>query len=137
MKRVKKVFCLLSVAAGCVVVYGIVITPRMLQKDFSAVIAMEQQKTSQLKEHQSEQLLSLKRALQTQLDAVDPVSLRNSAEKTYQSYFAARQSYDQRFALSQREKAQLRMEFSRDSPCLECQSQQQPITPVAHDIMGR
>ena len=92
------------------VVYGIVVTPSLLSKDFISLTENEEQTTEAMRSR-SEQLLSSKtETLETELAAVDPVALHLAATERYEGELKSRKGYDERFALSAREKAQLHMQ---------------------------
>jgi len=89
--------------------YGIVVTPSLMYKYFSSLSADEVHKTKLLKKQNEEELAAIKASLENELAAIDAETLRRKAEQHYKVILDARKSYDKRFALSSREKAQLRM----------------------------
>ncbi len=99
-----------------VVAYGIMVTPDLMRKDFSQLIAAEAEKTVILKKRYEDELASKKASLDKELAAIDAQDLRRRSTKNYKMLFEARKSFDKRFALSPREKTQLRMRnLSSDS----------------------
>ena len=90
---------------GC----GITITPTFIEKDFSSLTVEENQKTKLLKDRHIKELSSIKATLETELTSIDPLILRDKADQHYRAILDARRSYDKRFALTPREKVQLRM----------------------------
>ena len=99
-----------------VVVFGIMVTPNLMRKDFSLLIATEAQKTELLKEEYEKKLDAKKTLLEKELLGINPRYLKQEATKNYKVLLEARKSFDKRFALSPREKAQLRMRnLSSDS----------------------
>ena len=108
--RSNPVICLLLIAfIGCTV-YGIFVTPSLLKKDFSALIQKEADKTEKVRKQHEQLLTSRRAALEAEVSAIDAKALRNSAFEHYKREFVGRHSYDKRFALSPREKAQLYMQ---------------------------
>jgi ribosomal protein S27AE len=98
------------------VAYGIMVTPDLMQKDFSKLIAAEAEKTVILKKRYEDELAAKKASLDKELAAIDAQDLRRRSTKNYKMLFEARKSFDKRFALSPREKTQLRMRnLSSDS----------------------
>lgn len=98
------------------VVYGIIVTPNMMRKDFSLLIATEAQKSELLKEQHENELAAKKTSLEKELMGIDAQDLKQKATENYKVLLEARKSFDKRFALSPREKAQLRMRnLSSDS----------------------
>lgn len=107
-------FVLLAAIAG--VAYGIVIIPSLLTKDFSVLEANENSKTNDYREQEQKKHLGIESKLKAELAQVDPARLHREALAYYQAIFEARKSYDKRYALTPREKAQLRMqEIASDS----------------------
>ena len=99
-----------------VVAFGIMVTPNLMRKDFSLIIATEAQKTELLKEEYEKKLAAKKTLLEKELRDINPRYLKQEATKNYKVLLEARKSFDKRFALSPREKAQLRMRnLSSDS----------------------
>jgi len=98
------------------VIYGIMVTPNLMRKDFSLLIAAEAQKTELLKKRLKDDFSAKKVKLEKELAAIDAQDLQLKATQNYKGIFEARKSFDKRFALSPREKAQLRMRnLSSDS----------------------
>jgi len=105
---------LLIALAG--VVCGIVFTPSLLSKDFSELTTIEDSKTSELRKSEEKKLIDLESRLKAELAQIDPARLHDEAAEYYGAILDARASYDKRYALTPREKAQLRMrEFASDS----------------------
>lgn len=102
---VASVLVALLVAVG----YGIVITPDLMGKDFSVLIAEEGQQTELVRKRFEEELATKRASLEAQLAAINAQELRRKAAEHYRQELEGRKSYDRRFALSPREKAQLRM----------------------------
>ena len=98
------------------VVYGIVLTPSLLSKDFSELKAVERSKTNERRGQEEKKCRELESQLKAEVAQTDPVRLHEEAAAYYRAVLDARKSYDKRYALTQREKAQLRMrEFASDS----------------------
>ena len=98
------------------IVYGIIVTPNMMRKDFSLLIATEVQKSELLKEQHENEFAAKKTSLEKELMGIDAQDLKQKATGNYKVLLEARKSFDKRFALSPREKAQLRMRnLSSDS----------------------
>jgi len=98
------------------VLFGIMVTPSLMRKDFSQLVAAEAEKTETLKKQYTDELTVKKASLEKELYAIDSQDLRRRATKNYKILFEARKSIDKRFALSPREKTQLRMRnLSSDS----------------------
>jgi hypothetical protein len=91
-------------------VYGIFVTPSLLKKDFTALTQEEADKTEDIRKQYERRLTSRRATLETEVSAIDATALRRSALAQYKQEFAGRKSYDKRFALSPREKAQLHMQ---------------------------
>ena len=98
---------LLVLIAGAT--YGIVVTPSLLRRDFTSLVAEEARKTEDVAKLHERQIASRQAELEAELAAVDASALRRSAAEHYKRELAGRRSYDKRFALSSREKAQLQM----------------------------
>jgi hypothetical protein len=106
------IFVVLTLA----VAYGIVVTPNFILKDFSSLIASEANQTEKLKKQYENELITKENALEKELSAINAQNLREKATKNYKTLLEARKSFDKRFALSPREKTQLRMRnLSSDS----------------------
>jgi ribosomal protein S27AE len=98
------------------VICGIIVTPNLMHKDFSLLIAAEAQKTKLLKKQHEDEFAAKKGKLEKELATIDAQDLQRKATQNYKGIFEARKSFDKRFALSPREKAQLRMRnLSSDS----------------------
>lgn len=98
------------------VAYGILVTPDLMRKDFSSLIAAEAQQTGIMKKQYEDELSVKKASLEKELTAIKVQDLRQRATKNYKVLFEARKSFNKRFALSPREKTQLRMRsLSTDS----------------------
>lgn len=106
----RTLFSILLVALLGGVSYGILITPSLLRKDFTHLAQEEAQKTEAIRKQCEDQLAARRVALEDQLMTIDPKDLRRKAAEHYQRELAGRSSYDQRFALTPREKAQLQMQ---------------------------
>jgi len=91
-------------------VFGIVYTPSLLSKDFSDLEAVEDKKTSSFRESEEKRLVDLESTLKAELAQIDVEQLRNEADRHYRSILDARRSYDKRYALTPREKVQLKMQ---------------------------
>ena len=89
--------------------YGIVVTPSLMYRDFSLLSNDEAQQTELLKKQYENELATIKASLENELAAIDAKALRQKATEHYTGILDARKSYDKRYALSPREKAQLRM----------------------------
>ena len=98
------------------VICGIVLTPPLLSKDFSELEEAENKKTRAIEIEQEKKLSDLESQLKAELAQINPAQLHDEAAAHYTSILDARKSYDKRYALSPREKAQLRMqELASDS----------------------
>jgi ribosomal protein S27AE len=96
--------------------YGIIVTPKLMRKDFSILIAAEAEKTETLKKQHESEFAAQKAIFEKELMAIDAKDLHRKGTKNYKAILEARKSFDKRFALSPREKAQLRMSsLSSDS----------------------
>jgi hypothetical protein len=91
-------------------VYGIFVTPSLLKKDFTAIAQEEASKTEEFRKEYEQRLASRRVMLEKELSVIDPEALRRSALAVYKSEFTDRKSYDNRFALSPRERALLHMQ---------------------------
>jgi len=117
-------------AALVAVGYGIAVTPTLMEKDFSGPILREQKQTAEIRQKQDNELATLKDRLEEELSKVDAKALRHNAVLHYKSILDARKSYDKRYALTTREKAQLRMrKLASDST----KSYHDAITAVARE----
>ncbi len=99
----------LLIATLVIIGFGIAVTPRFIKKDFSELYLEETDKTEAMKVKKEEALEKRKTALENELAAIDAGELRRKAEEWYRQELEGRKSYDKRFAISPREKAQLRM----------------------------
>lgn len=97
-------------AALLAVGYGMSMTPALMQKDFSGLIHRENKQTEEIRKHNEDQLAAIRNGLEKELAAIDASKLKRQAVEHYQTILAARRSYDKRYALTPREKAQLRMQ---------------------------
>ena len=98
------------------VVLGIVLTPSLLSKDFSEMKTIEKSKTNEYREQEEKKCLEIESRLKAELAQINPARLHDEAAVYYRAILDARESYDKRYALTPREKAQLRMrEFASDS----------------------
>ena len=100
---------LFLIVLSVAVIFGIVATPTLMHKDFSLLIAAEAHKTELLKKQLEDELALRKAFLKIELAAIDAKELQLKATQNYREIFKARKSFDKRFALSSREKAQLQM----------------------------
>ena len=91
-------------------VYGISVTSSLLRRDFSSVARDEESKTQDLRKQQHHQLDARRVKLDAEVAAIDVAALRRSAAENYKGELAGRKSFDKRFALSPRERAQLHMQ---------------------------
>lgn len=92
------------------VICGIALTPPLLSKDFSELEVVEKTKTRAMESEQEKKLSDLESQLKAELAQVNPGQLHDNANVYYTSILNARKSYDRRYALTLREKAQLRMQ---------------------------
>ena len=99
-------FCVLICGAG----FGIGLMPKGLKKDFSELEQKEALKTSELNKANSEKLIVREKALEQRVASIDAEALRKSAAAQYYEELFGRASFEKRFALSPREKAQLHMQ---------------------------
>jgi len=98
------------------VAYAIIITPDLIRKDFSKLIAAETEKTVLLKKQYEDKLTAKKALLDKELATINAQDLRRKSTRNYKMLLEDRGSFDKRFALSPREKTQLRMRnLSSDS----------------------
>jgi hypothetical protein len=98
------------------VICGIVLTPSLLKKDFSELKANERSETNECRKQEEKKLSEIESRLKAELAQIDPARLHDEAAAYYAAILDARESYDKRYALTPREKAQLRMrEFASDS----------------------
>jgi ribosomal protein S27AE len=102
--------CLLLLALIGGAVYGIFVTPSLLKKDFSALVQKEADKTEEIRKQQEQRFTSRRAKLEAEISAIDAAALRRSALEQYKREFTSRKSFNKRFALSTREKAQLHMQ---------------------------
>lgn len=89
--------------------YGIYITPSLLTQDFSALDQKEAEMTEAMRREYEKRLSSRRAILEIELSKINPSALSRSARAQYNRELTARRSFDKRYALSSREKAQLRM----------------------------
>ena len=88
---------------------AVMVTPSLMYKDYSSHSPDEAQQTELLKKQYENELATIKASLENELAAIDAKALRQKAADYYAGILEARKSYDKRYALSPREKAQLRM----------------------------
>ena len=100
-------FLLLAMLGGTL--YGIFLTPSLIRRDFSALAQKEAYDTDKTRKQHELRLSTRRAALETEVLAIDATALHRSALEQYKREFVGRQSYDKRFALSPRERAQLHM----------------------------
>lgn len=100
-------FVLLAALIG--VICGIVLTRSLLSKDFSELWAIEKNKTREYSEKEEKKCSDIESRLKAELAQINPVRLHDEAVAHYGAILDARKSYDKRYALTPREKAQLRM----------------------------
>ena len=91
-------------------VCGIFATHFLSNKDFSDLAQELGDETEEVRKQHEQQLISRRDTLETEVSAIDATALRRSALEQYKREFAGRKSYDKRFALSTRERAQLHMQ---------------------------
>jgi hypothetical protein len=103
------VFNIILCLACVSVVYGMVITPSKLKKDFSELIAEEQEKTELYRQDQEENIIEIEKQLKQDAGQIDPVALRRHATDYYKRILQGRKLYNESYALTIREKALLRM----------------------------
>lgn len=95
----------------CGVLVGMVITPSLFKRDFTDISQKELALTRELRQELDAKFQARQIELNTDLAAIDSALLRQAAISFYQQELAGRRSYDQRFALSPRERAQLHMKM--------------------------
>ena len=103
------VCALLLALLGCTA-YGIYLTQSFLKKDFSDLVQEESRRTDDARKQHEQQLAVRTAALDAEVAAIDSAALRESAAEQYKQELAGRKSFDKRFALSLRERAQLHMQ---------------------------
>lgn len=108
-KRSHPAIVVLLVALLSATLYGMYITPSFLKQDFSDLRHEQDRETEELRAQHKQSLAERRTELDAELSAVDAAALRRSAVEQYKQELAGRKSYDKRFALSPREKAQLHM----------------------------
>jgi len=114
--RFSTILTFILIALIVVVVCGIMVTPNLMHKDFSLLITAEAQKTGLFKKQLEDEFTAKKIALEKEITAINAQDLQRKATKNYKEILKARRSFDKRFALSPREKAQLHMSnLSSDS----------------------
>ncbi len=99
----------LLVTALVIVGFGIAMTPQFIKEDFSQLSLEETKKTEVMRMQKEEGLEKRKAALEKELREINPIELRRKSTEQYNRELEGRKSYDKRFALSLREKSQLRM----------------------------
>lgn len=88
---------------------GAIFVPDMIARDSSKLWDSHQQRIELLENELNEKLLNIKQNFGEQLNNINPAELASQSRTAYQEEFRARSSFDQRFALSQRERTQLRL----------------------------
>ncbi len=92
------------------------VTQSVLMKDFDGIRQKQAYETKVLREHHKKALTKRRAELEAELAAVDEAALHRSAKEHYKEELIGRRSYERRFALSSRERAQLHMKaFASDS----------------------
>ena len=86
------------------------LSPLYMEKDFSKLHEREQDRIKQLENKHETNLRKKKKELEKKLLEINPQVLRIQAREAYRAEFKARKNFEQRFALSKREKSQLRMQ---------------------------
>jgi hypothetical protein len=99
---------LLFLLAGTI--YGISVAPALLKGDFSRLAQEEETITQNLRMQHAEQLDAHRLKLDAEIATIDAENLRRSAATHYKNELEGRKSFDKRFALTPREKAQLHMQ---------------------------
>jgi hypothetical protein len=98
------------------IIIGIIFTPNFIKMDFGSLIAAETQVTESLLQNYENDYNARKVAFENELHSIDAEKLRLKAIGTYKDILEARSSFDNKYALSPREKAQLQMHnLSSDS----------------------
>ena len=98
------IICTSLLAAIVGVGYAMTVTPGILAKDHSGIIASEEGKTALLVHQHEGEIADIERRLQKELSEIDAEELRKKAILTYKGILAARRSFDKRYALTPREK---------------------------------
>jgi len=101
---------ILLLALLAAVAYGIAVTPALMQKDFSRLAQDDEEKTEALKTKNHDELVARQKNLEQQVAKIDSGELRSQAANHYKRELEERKSYNNRFALTPREKAQLQMQ---------------------------
>lgn len=115
-KRPHVGLCALLFALLADTAYGIYVTPSLLKKDHSNLSLEESQKTDDARMQYEQQFAARAARLNYEVSAISTSALRKSAIEGYERELAGRKSFDKRFALSLRERAQLHMQaFASDS----------------------
>jgi hypothetical protein len=102
--------CILLVVLIAGAAYGFYQTPSILKKDFSDLIQEESSKTKDALIRSERKINARILEYETELAAIKPIRLNQAATARYNRELAGRKSYDKRFALSPRERAQLQMQ---------------------------
>ena len=103
---VSAVLLILIVATVC----GISVTPSLLKQDFSDIKQKEAREIDDVRTKYGQELAARRAELEGEVAAINTEALRRSAVVHYDQELAGRRSYDKRFALSPRERAQLHMQ---------------------------
>jgi len=107
------VFIAIAIVGVCC---AMVVTPKILAKDYSEIISKEKEKTALLKQEQERHFAEAETQLRKELSEIDAEELRHKAILSYESILDARRSFDRRYALTPREKSLLYMrELASDS----------------------
>jgi ribosomal protein S27AE len=129
-----RLFNALIIVALVGVSYGIMVTPRILKKDYPDLIAREQEKTARLETEEDKHLAEVEARLQKELSRVDAAKLRQEAVQAYKCILDSRKSFGKKYALTPREKAQLRM---RNLATDATKSYHQAIKAIAEEASPR
>jgi len=109
-RSLNPVLCMLLLVFVGAAGYGILVTPSLLRRDFTAIAQEEVDKTEEVRKECEQRLASRRVILEKELSVINPEALRRSALYVYKSELTSRKSYDNRFALSYRERALLHMQ---------------------------
>jgi len=101
--------CILLLALITGAAYGFYQTPSILKRDFSDLIQEESSKTKEALIRSEQKINAQILEYENELAAIKPIILNQAATARYNRELAGRKSYDKRFALSSRERAQLHM----------------------------
>ena len=89
---------------------GIIYVPELISTNPSELAAVNQERLESIQNDLNAEFLRQKQDYEEKLGEIDPFELASRAKTTYQEEFLARRSFDQRYALSQRERTQLRLQ---------------------------